>query len=89
MVHVLKHWLSYLQDVESLMDCAESLSVRCGLSKLWSLLINGAKWLKKALEAISFPCHSRRVTLSDVEEVLAASQVFKFIFVLHIATSYF
>eukprot|EP00258_Populus_trichocarpa_P036652 XP_024452671.1 lysine-specific demethylase 5B isoform X1 [Populus trichocarpa] len=63
-----------LEDVESLMEAAENLSVIGVSGTLWSALIDGVKWLRKALGVISLPGNFERFKLSDAEVVLAESQ---------------
>ncbi|XP_012086902.1 lysine-specific demethylase 5B isoform X2 [Jatropha curcas] len=63
-----------LEDVESLMETSEKLSVACTCSSLWSSLIDGVKWLRKALEVISLPSNFQRCKLSEAEEVLVKSE---------------
>ncbi|KAJ6703596.1 LYSINE-SPECIFIC DEMETHYLASE [Salix viminalis] len=63
-----------LEDVESLMEAAENLSVISVSGTLWSALIDGVKWLRKALGVISLPGNFERCKLSDAEAVLAESQ---------------
>ncbi|KAG6685054.1 hypothetical protein I3843_12G093300 [Carya illinoinensis] len=65
------------EDVESLMKVAEQLPHKCASGPLCSSLIDGVKWLKKALEAIAAPHNFKRCKLSDAEEVLADSQCIK------------
>lgn len=43
---------------------------------MWSLLVEGVKWLKQALEVIPGTCNSKQRKLSDAEELLSNSQVF-------------
>jgi histone demethylase JARID1 len=62
------------------MEAAENLSVIGVSGTLWSALIDGVKWLRKALGVISLPGNFERFKLSDAEVVLAESQVFKFMF---------
>ncbi|KAJ6326770.1 hypothetical protein OIU78_013786 [Salix suchowensis] len=62
------------EDVESLMEAAENLSVISVSGTLWSALIDGVKWLRKALGVISLPGNYERCKLSDAEAVLAESQ---------------
>lgn len=61
------------------MKVAEQLPHKCASGPLCSSLIDGVKWLKKALEAIAAPHNFKRCKLSDAEEVLADSQVHFFV----------
>lgn len=58
-----------------LMDAALHLPVSYSSSSLFSSLIDGVNWLKKAAE-ICVPFNRRKFKLSDAEEVLGQSQVF-------------
>ncbi|KAJ9173612.1 hypothetical protein P3X46_016729 [Hevea brasiliensis] len=62
------------EDVESLLEASENLSITCVPSSLWSSLIGGVKWLGKALELIHMRSNFERCRLSEAEEVLAKSQ---------------
>lgn len=42
---------------------------------MWSLLMEGVKWLKQALEAIPGTCNYKQRKLSDAEELLSNFQV--------------
>ncbi|KAK5813313.1 lysine-specific demethylase JMJ17 isoform X2 [Gossypium arboreum] len=78
------HWCSkvlsfcYLmpsyEDVESLMNISEQLSIMHSSCNLLSSLIFGAKWLKKVSEVISAPVKRNACKLIDAEEMLAAYQ---------------
>lgn len=69
------------------MKDAEQLPHERASGPLCSSLIDGIRWLKQASEAISVPHFSfKRCKLSDVEEVLAVSQVF--VFAHYITSSY-
>ncbi|XP_021895289.1 lysine-specific demethylase 5D-like [Carica papaya] len=64
-----------LEDVETLMETAEHLSsTTFGCPLLWSSLVKGVKWLKRALGLVCPPCSFRISTLSEAEEVLAESK---------------
>ncbi|KAK2664046.1 hypothetical protein Ddye_002620 [Dipteronia dyeriana] len=65
------------QDAESLMEVAESLSISRASDILLHSLFCGVRWLCRASEVISAPSKFKICKLSDVEEVLAGSQVFK------------
>ena len=69
-------FLSVSQDVESLMDIAEHLSIMHSSGNLLSSLIFGAKWLKNVSEVISAPRKFKACNLTDAEEMLAEYQVF-------------
>ncbi|KAK0586724.1 hypothetical protein LWI29_011387 [Acer saccharum] len=62
------------QDVESLMEVAESLSISRASDILLNSLFSGVRWLCRASEVISAPSKFKICKLSDVEEVLAGSQ---------------
>lgn len=57
------------------MEASENLSIASVSGSLWSSLIGGIKWLRKALEFISVHSNFERCRLSKAEEVLAKSQV--------------
>lgn len=57
------------------MEHAEHLHSTFVSSALCSSLIDGVKWLKKALEVIPVASNHKRCKLSDVEEVLSELQV--------------
>ncbi|XP_044485625.1 lysine-specific demethylase 5A isoform X2 [Mangifera indica] len=63
------------EDVENLMEVAEGLSTTYMPCNMWNSLIHGVRWLKRASEVVSAPCKFRRFKLSDVEPILARSQV--------------
>ena len=63
------------QEVESLMKVEEDNSCFFASGVLWSLLVEGVKWLKQALEVIPGTCNSKQRKLSDAEELLSNSQV--------------
>ncbi|KAJ7944914.1 Transcription factor jumonji (JmjC) domain protein [Quillaja saponaria] len=60
-----------LKDVLSLVKIAEDLSGTYASASLLNSLVDGAYWLKRALEVICEPNNSKRWKLTDVEEVLA------------------
>ncbi|OMO58640.1 hypothetical protein COLO4_34455 [Corchorus olitorius] len=62
------------EDVDSLMDIAEHLSIICSSFTLLSSLIVGLKWLKNVSEVISAPFKSKACKLTDAEEMLAKYQ---------------
>ncbi|XVF10610.1 hypothetical protein REPUB_Repub07fG0197400 [Reevesia pubescens] len=62
------------EDVESLMDIAEHLSIMHSSGNLLSSLIFGAKWLKNVSEVISAPIKRKACKLADAEEMLAEYQ---------------
>ncbi|XP_008437262.1 lysine-specific demethylase JMJ17 isoform X3 [Cucumis melo] len=62
------------QDVESLMKVEEDTSCFFVSGVLWSLLLEGVKWLKQALEVIPGTCNSKQRKLSDAEELLSNSE---------------
>ncbi|XWS61780.1 hypothetical protein CRYUN_Cryun07bG0155000 [Craigia yunnanensis] len=62
------------EDVESLMDIAEHLSIMHSSGNLLSSLIFGAKWLKNVSEVISAPVKFKACKLTDAEEMLAEYQ---------------
>lgn len=61
------------------MKAAEQLPHKCASGPLCSTLIDGVKWLKKALEAIAAPHNLKKCQLSDAEEVLVDSKVYFFV----------
>ncbi|ESW30492.1 hypothetical protein PHAVU_002G157500 [Phaseolus vulgaris] len=56
--------------LEDVLEVAEGLSHSSVSGALLKLLIGGLEWLRKALEAISRPCNSRRRKLTDVQAIL-------------------
>lgn len=60
------------------MEVAEGLSTTYMPCNMWNSLIHGVRWLKRASEVVSAPCKFRRCKLTDVEEILARSQVIEF-----------
>uniref|UniRef100_A0A2P2MIU6 Lysine-specific demethylase rbr-2 n=1 Tax=Rhizophora mucronata TaxID=61149 RepID=A0A2P2MIU6_RHIMU len=62
------------EDVENLMKTAEDFSGTCVSGLLWSSLIDGVKWLRKALGIIPVASNFERCKLSDAEEFLAESK---------------
>ncbi|XP_010545786.1 PREDICTED: lysine-specific demethylase 5C isoform X2 [Tarenaya hassleriana] len=62
----------FFEEVESLLEAEEKLT--CPSSSLWSFLVEGIKWLKRALEVLSFPEDLRRCKLGDAEEILKDSK---------------
>lgn len=68
-----------LEEVEMLMDAALHLPVTYSSSSLFSSVIDGVNWLKKAAE-ICVPSNRRKFKLSDAEEVLGQSQKIKVAF---------
>lgn len=66
------------------MKASELLSRTFASGILWSSLIDGLKWLRRASEVVSPHCNSKRCSLSDAVEVLAISQVLDFSFQLFI-----
>ncbi|XP_048230426.1 lysine-specific demethylase 5B isoform X3 [Ricinus communis] len=63
------------EDVEKLMDASDNLSVTHVSYPLWSSLMDGVKWLRKALGAISVQSNFERWKLSEAEELLEKAQV--------------
>ena len=57
------------------MKAAEFHSGTFSSSILWSLLINGVKWLLRASEVVSLSGNFKRCKLSEAEEILSSSQV--------------
>lgn len=70
----LCHGIPSYQDVESLMRVEEDNSCLYASGVMWSLLVEGVKWLKQALEVIPGTCNSKQRKLSDAEELLSNSQ---------------
>ncbi|GAV57946.1 PHD domain-containing protein/ARID domain-containing protein/JmjC domain-containing protein/JmjN domain-containing protein/zf-C5HC2 domain-containing protein/PLU-1 domain-containing protein [Cephalotus follicularis] len=68
------------EEVGSLMEAAENLSVMGAAGTLWSSMIEGVRWLKKASEMVSTPLNFKRCKLSDAEQVLAEAEVVKISF---------
>ncbi|XP_055961578.1 lysine-specific demethylase JMJ17 isoform X3 [Mercurialis annua] len=62
------------EDVEKLMDAAQNLSVTFVSCSLLSSLMEGVKWLRKALEGIFVRSDHDRWKLSEAEEVLVKAQ---------------
>ncbi|XVF13135.1 hypothetical protein REPUB_Repub08aG0182000 [Reevesia pubescens] len=62
------------EDVESLIDIAEHISIMGSSGNLLSSLIIGAKWLKNVSEVILTPIKCKACTLTDAEEMLAEYQ---------------
>ncbi|OVA13119.1 ARID/BRIGHT DNA-binding domain [Macleaya cordata] len=63
------------EEVESLIEDAKS--VPCDCNNLVSSLIDGARWLRKALKVISVHLAQKSCKLSDVEEILVEAQRIK------------
>ncbi|KAI8569526.1 hypothetical protein RHMOL_Rhmol02G0285500 [Rhododendron molle] len=68
-----------LEDVEMLMEAGLHLPVTYASSSLFSSLIDGVNWLKKAAE-ICVPSNRRKFKLYDAEEVLGQSPKIKVAF---------
>ncbi|XP_022159885.1 lysine-specific demethylase 5A isoform X2 [Momordica charantia] len=68
----LCHTIPSYQDVESLLGIEEDNSCLYTSGVMWSLLMEGVKWLKRALEVIPVTCNSKRRKLSDAEELLSS-----------------
>ncbi|XWS48929.1 hypothetical protein CRYUN_Cryun13aG0119400 [Craigia yunnanensis] len=62
------------EDVESLMDIAEHLSIMRSSGNLLSSLIFGAEWLTNVSKVISAPVKCKACKLTDAEEMLAEYQ---------------
>ncbi|XP_038906803.1 lysine-specific demethylase 5B isoform X2 [Benincasa hispida] len=69
----LCHGIPSYQDVESLMRVEEDDSCLYASGVMWSLLVEGVKWLKQALEVIPGTCNSKQRKLSDAEELVSNS----------------
>ncbi|CAN0841302.1 Lysine-specific demethylase JMJ17 [Linum grandiflorum] len=65
---------SSCEDVQSLIEDSSCLSVAHMSSRLCSSLIDGVKWLLKALEVMSLRTNFERCSFSHAEEVLAEYQ---------------
>ncbi|KAE8672486.1 lysine-specific demethylase 5A-like isoform X2 [Hibiscus syriacus] len=64
------------EDVESLMNSVENLSIMHSSGSLLSSLIFGAKWLKNVSEVISAPIKCNACKLTDAEECLLNISIF-------------
>ncbi|XP_022928863.1 lysine-specific demethylase 5A isoform X1 [Cucurbita moschata] len=70
----LCHVIPSYQDVESLLSVEENSSCLYASSVMSSLLVDGVKWLKQALEVIPGTCNFKQRKLSDAEELLSKFQ---------------
>ncbi|XP_043709984.1 lysine-specific demethylase 5A isoform X3 [Telopea speciosissima] len=66
-----------LEEVESLIENVEHLPAMFSSSILESSLLDGARWLRKALRVVPEPYRQKRCKLNDVEEVLDGAQRIK------------
>ncbi|KAF9600058.1 hypothetical protein IFM89_002531 [Coptis chinensis] len=66
-----------LEEVEVLLEDAKCLSIACTCNNLESSLINGARWLRKALAVLSKSSLQKRCKLTDVEETQEEAQGMK------------
>ncbi|XVF51494.1 hypothetical protein PTKIN_Ptkin04bG0189600 [Pterospermum kingtungense] len=64
----------HYEDVESLMDTVEHLSIMFSSGNMLRSLISGVKWLKNVSEVISAPVKCKACKLTDAEEMLAEYQ---------------
>lgn len=79
-IHLAEKTMILWQDVESLLGIEEDNSCLYTSGVMWSLLMEGVKWLKRALEVIPVTCNSKRRKLSDAEELLSSFEVPSFSF---------
>ncbi|KAK8584321.1 hypothetical protein V6N13_109707 [Hibiscus sabdariffa] len=73
------------EDVESLMNTAEHLSIMHSSSNLLRSLVFGAKWLKNVSGVISAPIKCNACKLTDAEEMLAEYQGIRVVFPVMVA----
>ncbi|XP_042483738.1 uncharacterized protein LOC122064092 isoform X4 [Macadamia integrifolia] len=66
-----------LEEVESLIENVEYLPALFSSSILGSSLLNGARWLEKALRVVPEPYRQKRCKLNDVKKVLDEAQRIK------------
>lgn len=58
------------------MEFVERIPVTCASGALCTVLLDGMRWVKRAVEVIHVPPTYRNCSLRDAEEILSSCQVF-------------